>query len=171
MDKMIGYCGINCEKCEARIATIRDDDKMREEVSRKWCEIFHTDIITPDKINCTGCRGNGVKYFFCSQMCEIKPCVTRKGYESCAECAEMDSCAKLAAEIGNNEKAKENLRRIKAIHHGKSSMRSIPKKHQMQRRPSEQAVIYIHGKTQLNRYNSWIIGYDSGKRNIMDIEK
>ena len=95
---MIGYCGINCEKCEARIATIRDDDKMREEVSRKWCEIFHTDIITPDKINCTGCRGNGVKYFFCSQMCEIKPCVTRKGYESCAECAEMDSCAKLAAE-------------------------------------------------------------------------
>ena len=64
MDKMIGYCGINCEKCEARIATIRDDDKMREEVSRKWCEIFHTDIITPDKINCTGCRGNGVEYFF-----------------------------------------------------------------------------------------------------------
>jgi hypothetical protein len=55
MDKMIGYCGINCEKCEARIATIKDDDKMREEVSRKWCELFHTDIITPDKINCMGC--------------------------------------------------------------------------------------------------------------------
>lgn len=63
MDKMIGYCGINCEKCEARIATVRDDDNMREEVSRKWCELFHTDIITPDKINCTGCRGDGVKYF------------------------------------------------------------------------------------------------------------
>ena len=78
MDKMIGYCGINCEKCEARIATIKDDDKMREEVSRKWCELFHTDIITPDRINCTGCRGDGVKYFFCNELCEIKPCVTNK---------------------------------------------------------------------------------------------
>ena len=91
MDKMIGYCGINCEKCEARIATIKDDDKMREEVSRKWCELFHTDIITPDK---------------------IKPCVTSKGYGSCAECAEIDSCTKLAAEIGNNEDARNNLKHL-----------------------------------------------------------
>ena len=112
MDKMIGYCGINCEKCEARIATIKDDDKMREEVSRKWCELFHTDIITPDKINCTGCRGDGVKYFFCNELCEIKPCVTSKGYGSCAECAEIDSCTKLAAEIGNNEDARNNLKHL-----------------------------------------------------------
>ena len=51
INKMIACCGINCEKCETRIATIKDDDKMREEVSRKWCELFHTDIITPDKKN------------------------------------------------------------------------------------------------------------------------
>ena len=36
MNKMIGYCGINCEKCEAHIATIKDDDKMRVEVAKKW---------------------------------------------------------------------------------------------------------------------------------------
>ena len=95
-----------------RIATIKDDDKMREEVSRKWCELFHTDIITPDKINCTGCRGDGVKYFFCNELCEIKPCVTSKGYGSCAECAEIDSCTKLAAEIGNNEDARNNLKHL-----------------------------------------------------------
>ena len=112
MNKMIACCGINCETCEARIATIKDDDKMREEVSRKWCELFHTDIITPDKINCTGCRGDGVKYFFCNELCEIKPCVTSKGYESCAECAEIDSCTKLAAEIGNNEDARNNLKHL-----------------------------------------------------------
>ena len=109
-DKMIGYCGINCEKCEARIATIKDDDKMREEVSRKWCELFHTDMITPDIINCTGCKGDGVKYIFCNQMCKIKPCVTKKGYESCAECLNMDICEILVEEIGNNEDAKNNLK-------------------------------------------------------------
>ena len=112
INKMIACCGINCEKCETRIATIKDDDKMREEVSRKWCELFHTDIITPDKINCTGCRGDGVKYFFCNELCEIKPCVTNKGYGSCAECAEIDSCTKLAAEIGNNEDARSNLKQL-----------------------------------------------------------
>ena len=87
MDKMIGYCGINCEKCEARIATVRDDDNM-------------------------GCRGDGVKYFFCNELCEIKPCVTSKGYGSCAECAEIDSCTKLSAEIGNNEDARYNLKHL-----------------------------------------------------------
>ena len=115
MGKMIGYCGINCEKCEARIATIMNDNKMREKVSRKWCELFQTDIITPDKINCTGCRSDGVKYFFCSEMCKIKPCVTSKGYESCAECSEMDSCTILVAEIDKNEEAKDNLKIIKQM--------------------------------------------------------
>ena len=113
MEDLIGYCGLDCEICEARIATINDDNEMREKVSRKWCESFHTDIITPDKINCTGCRSDGVKYFFCNEMCEIKPCVTSKGYESCAACAEMDSCTVLAAETGNNEEAKENLLKMK----------------------------------------------------------
>ena len=65
MEKMIGYCGLNCADCEAHIATINNDDELRKEVSRKRCEIFHTDIITPDKINCMGCRSAGPHYFFC----------------------------------------------------------------------------------------------------------
>ena len=36
MNKMIACCGINCETCEARIATIKNDDKMRVEVAKKW---------------------------------------------------------------------------------------------------------------------------------------
>jgi hypothetical protein len=111
-DKMIGYCGINCEKCEARIATIKNDNKMRERVAGKWCEMFHTDIITPDKINCTGCRGDGMKYFFCNELCKIKPCVISKHYDSCAECPKMDSCGTLATEIGNNEEARNNLKHL-----------------------------------------------------------
>ena len=87
-----------------------------------WLMKEHKELNLAFSISCTsraprGSEQNGVEYFFCSQMCEIKPCVIRKGYESCAECAEMDSCEKLAAEIGNNEEAKDNLKRIKAIHH------------------------------------------------------
>ncbi len=37
---MIAYCGLNCETCQAHIATINNDDELRKEVSRKWCELF-----------------------------------------------------------------------------------------------------------------------------------
>ncbi|MBR2239551.1 MAG: DUF3795 domain-containing protein [Prevotella sp.] len=72
MNKMIACCGINCKTCEARIATMKNDDKMRVEVAKKWCEMNHTNQITPESINCTGCREEGVKFYFCSHMCEVK---------------------------------------------------------------------------------------------------
>ena len=30
MRKMIAYCGLDCEKCDAYIATVRDDQALRE---------------------------------------------------------------------------------------------------------------------------------------------
>jgi len=35
MKELISCCGINCENCEARIATILNDDAMRREVAAK----------------------------------------------------------------------------------------------------------------------------------------
>ncbi len=33
MKTYIAYCGLDCEKCEARLATINNDDKLREKVA------------------------------------------------------------------------------------------------------------------------------------------
>jgi hypothetical protein len=58
MNKMIACCGINCETCEARIATIKDDDKMRAEVAKKWVRTcvatqgYKTCADCPDKDTC-----------------------------------------------------------------------------------------------------------------------
>ena len=109
MNKMIACCGINCETCEARIATIKNDDKMRVEVAKKWCEMNHTDQITPESINCTGCRVEGVKFYFCSHMCEVKKCVAAKGYETCGECPDKNTCKKVGAIWENCAEAKKNL--------------------------------------------------------------
>lgn len=94
-NKLIAYCGLDCEACEARTATLKDDDRLREEVSRKWCEMNHTDQITPETINCTGCRTDGVKFAYCSSMCPVRKCASAKGYETCADCPEKPSCDKL----------------------------------------------------------------------------
>ena len=39
MNRYIAYCGLDCEKCEARIATINNDNNLRKEVAKKWSEL------------------------------------------------------------------------------------------------------------------------------------
>ena len=38
MNQYIAYCGLNCEACEARLATIHHDDVLREKVAKLWSE-------------------------------------------------------------------------------------------------------------------------------------
>ena len=73
MNKFIAYCGLNCETCEARIATVNNDDNLRKKVAAEWSELNQTEI-TPEMINCTGCRMEGAKTPFCDYICEIKKC-------------------------------------------------------------------------------------------------
>ena len=39
MKKMIGYCGLDCEKCDAYLATINDDQALREKTAKLWAEL------------------------------------------------------------------------------------------------------------------------------------
>ena len=34
MKHLIAYCGLDCQKCEAHIATINNDNELRKEVAR-----------------------------------------------------------------------------------------------------------------------------------------
>jgi hypothetical protein len=109
MKKYIAYCGLDCEVCEARIATEKNDDEMRKRVAKEWSELNHTEI-TPEMISCTGCRLEGVKTPYCDFICPIRQCALSKGYETCADCKEMESCEKVAAILANNPDAVNNLK-------------------------------------------------------------
>lgn len=91
MEKIISCCGLNCATCDARIATITNDDELRAKTSEQWTAQFHADI-TPEMINCTGCREAGVKFQHCAE-CEIRNCAILKGFKTCADCDELESCA------------------------------------------------------------------------------
>ena len=39
MNKMIAYCGLNCEKCDAYIATINNDQELRKKTAKLWAEL------------------------------------------------------------------------------------------------------------------------------------
>lgn len=48
MRQLIACCGLDCENCDARIATINNDDKLREETAQKWSVMNNTSEITPE---------------------------------------------------------------------------------------------------------------------------
>ena len=70
MYKTNSYCGLDCSKCDAYIATITSDNKLREETAKKWSELNNTTIL-PEQINCHGCKSKGSKTIFCSNVCSI----------------------------------------------------------------------------------------------------
>ena len=39
MKDMIGYCGLDCEKCDAYMATVNDDQALREKTAKQWAEL------------------------------------------------------------------------------------------------------------------------------------
>ena len=108
MRQLIAYCGLDCEKCEARIATLNNDDVLRAKVAKHWSELNGIEI-TPEMINCVGCRIEGVKTPYCDALCPIRQCALGREVETCGGCAEVQTCEKAGMILGNNEEARRNL--------------------------------------------------------------
>ncbi len=109
MKDKIAYCGLDCEKCDAYIATINNDDELREKTAKRWAELNNAPI-TKEMINCIGCRADGVKTPFCESMCEIRICAQGKGVATCGDCEKMEHCATLKTITDNSEEAINNLK-------------------------------------------------------------
>jgi hypothetical protein len=105
MKKLISACGINCAECEARIATIENDNAKRKEVAAKWSKAYDASI------NCTGCMEDGIKFSHCNE-CEYRECVVEMGIEHCSECDDYP-CEELEQFFEHVPQAKENLEALK----------------------------------------------------------
>ena len=93
-NQLIGCCGLDCEACNARIATVTNDSALWEKPAALWTELNGVPI-TPEMIHCTGCRVEGPKTPFCDKLCPVHNCVREKGLETCADCGQLDGCQTL----------------------------------------------------------------------------
>lgn len=109
MKDLIGYCGLDCEKCDAYIATINDDQALREKTAKLWSELNNATIL-PEHINCDGCRMNGVKTVFCDSLCGIRKCALNKCVSTCSDCSELETCPTVRGILENNPSALKNLK-------------------------------------------------------------
>jgi len=108
MKQLIAYCGLDCEKCDAYIATKNDDPALREKTARLWGKLNNTPIL-PEHINCDGCRANGRKTVYCDTMCRIRQCARKRGVTTCGDCPELDTCPVVGAVHAYSPEARKNL--------------------------------------------------------------
>lgn len=110
MKDRIGYCGLDCAQCDAYLATIHDNQALREKTAKLWARLNNAPIL-PEHICCEGCRADGVKTVFCRHLCRIRQCALEKGVALCADCSEMETCAVVGTIFAQNPSARENLKR------------------------------------------------------------
>lgn len=110
MKELIAYCGLDCEKCDAYIATKNNDDELRIKTAKLWSKLNNTTIL-PEQINCDGCRADGAKTPFCDKLCGIRKCALDNEVETCGDCPSMEECQLLTVITANNPDAYKNLRK------------------------------------------------------------
>ncbi len=108
MKELIGYCGLDCTKCDAYLATTNDDQQLRIKTAKLWAELNNAPIL-PEHINCEGCRTKGKKTVFCDSLCAIRQCALKKGVAACGDCSDVSKCELVAAIIKDNSDARKNL--------------------------------------------------------------
>ena len=108
MKTLIACCGIDCEKCDARIATDTGDEALRTATARKWTAMNGIEI-KPEYLHCMGCRTEGVKTYYCTDMCQIRACAAGRGYATCGECAEVMTCPTVEPILKHQSDAIDNL--------------------------------------------------------------
>lgn len=109
MKKTIAFCGLDCQECDAFKATAADDDELRQRTAKLWSEMNHAPI-TPEMINCDGCRMNGVKTPYCESLCEIRKCALKRELETCGECPKIHGCPTVGPVLEYSPEARENLK-------------------------------------------------------------
>jgi hypothetical protein len=111
MEKIISCCGLNCATCEARIATMSNDDELRKATAEKWKTQYGVSEMAPEMINCTGCREEGVKIGHWS-MCQIRQCANDKGFKTCGDCDDVETCSLISPVHKGVPEALLNLRAL-----------------------------------------------------------
>ena len=112
MDTLIAYCGIDCSACDARKATLTNDDALRAKTAEAWTKMFGFQF-SKEMINCTGCKEPGAKVGHCAE-CELRACSLAKGVADCGVCADYNGCVKIKAFTVQVPEAKTNLERLRA---------------------------------------------------------
>lgn len=110
---MLGKCGIDCDLCEAKIATETNDDSIRQRLAKEWSEFYQSEI-DPSEINCTGCNVNDGIFFSHCKVCKLRLCGEEKEIERCTQCKDYE-CKNLSEFLEQVPEARANLEKVQIV--------------------------------------------------------
>jgi hypothetical protein len=114
MPELIAYCGLDCNKCDAFMATQAEDSERMKQIAERWTRELKTEFATRD-ILCDGCRSQRISGW-CERICLIRPCAEKRSMETCAHCSDYQ-CDKLERFLSDEPAAKEYLEETrKSLH-------------------------------------------------------
>ena len=112
-EKMMSYCGIECDDCPLMMVTLEDDPEQLELTARWVRQEWNIAEATWENIRCEGCKEKGIKADLCLH-CAIRACALAKGLDHCAECELYLNCHKLERIHRDVPEAKTRLDKVYA---------------------------------------------------------
>jgi hypothetical protein len=112
MSELIAYCGLDCMKCDAYIATQAEDTSHLQQIAERWSRELKTDF-SIEEVLCDGCRSQRISGW-CQRICLIRPCAEQKGLETCAYCTDY-LCDNLKSFLSDESDAKEYLEKTRRL--------------------------------------------------------
>ena len=88
----LGSCGMDCNQCNAFIATKNNDNDLKIETAELWSKEYNHKF-KPEDINCTGCNEDGAKIGHC-HICQVRKCAAEKNVSNCGLCEDF-ACSTL----------------------------------------------------------------------------
>jgi hypothetical protein len=108
MNNMMAYCGLDCSKCPAYVATQKNDMEELKKVAKQWSK---ENLQFKEKdIMCDGCFSETQVFSWCNE-CEIRACCRGKELGNCGFCEDYP-CELLNNVFDNDISAKRRLDEI-----------------------------------------------------------
>ncbi len=112
MNPLIAFCGLDCAKCDAYLATQANDEAAQQRLLIKWRQEYNSPDMPIAAVICDGCTSSGRLGGYCSE-CPVRACSVSRQMANCAYCSDYASCEKLAHFLSLAPQAKANLEEIR----------------------------------------------------------
>jgi hypothetical protein len=117
MGGKVSACGMDCETCDAYVATQTGDRELAKRTAARWSSYIGGAPVPIEATVCDGCMtGSDRKGGMCG-ACAVRACAIEKNVESCGHCADY-GCATMEEFLKKIPAHRETLEKIRREHVG-----------------------------------------------------
>jgi hypothetical protein len=115
MAGFISACGIDCQTCDAFVATQTGDLALARRVAARWSAYIGGAPVPIEATVCDGCRTESARKGGMCGECALRACAMKKNVETCGHCPEY-GCATMEDFLKKIPAHREKLEQIRKQH-------------------------------------------------------